>query len=207
MKRYVLLSLLIVLLFAFPVIVSPQIPAPEKAVPAALYRKNGPPNWAEPNKEAFLAGARRGDASAQFWLGEAYEQGLLGNAPDFREALRWLRKSAAQDNPDAQNEVGRMYEKGEGVTRNYVAAAAWYRKAAEHVPDFGGASQGRNNLAMLYMNGLGVPKDYVKAYMWLSLTNFERSLADAKTHLSSTQVLEAERMAEDWKCHHPEPRD
>lgn len=159
MKRYVVISLLIVLPFAFPVLVSPQIPAPEKAVAAALCRKNGSANWAEPNKEAFLAGARRGDAGAQFWLGEAYEQGLLGNAPDFRAALEWLRKSAVQGNPDAQNEVGRMYEKGEGVTRDYVAAAAWYRKAAEHVPDLGGASQGRNNLAMLYINGLGVPRE------------------------------------------------
>jgi len=30
-----------------------------------------------------------------------------------------------------------MYENGEGVPQNYVQAAKWYRKAAEHVPDLG----------------------------------------------------------------------
>ena len=86
-----------------------------------------------------------------------------------------------------------MYEHGEGVPQNYVLAAQWYRKAAEHVPDFGGAGQGRNNLGLLYMDGLGVPKDYVQAYMWFSLTNFETNLSSAKAQMTPAQVLEAER--------------
>jgi TPR repeat protein len=35
-----------------------------------------------------------------------------------------------------------MYKDREGVKQNYVLAAEWYRKAAEHVPNFGGAGQG-----------------------------------------------------------------
>jgi TPR repeat protein len=35
-----------------------------------------------------------------------------------------------------------MYEDGEGVKQSYALAAKWYRKAAEHVPDLGGAGQG-----------------------------------------------------------------
>jgi hypothetical protein len=97
-----------------------------------------------------------------------------------------------------------MYEDGEGVRQNYVFAARWYRKAAEHVPDLGGAGAGRNNLGLLYLDGLGVPKDFVKAYMWFRLTNFEANLSYAKSRMTPEQVFEAERMAAEWKIHHPE---
>jgi hypothetical protein len=97
-----------------------------------------------------------------------------------------------------------MYKDGEGVPQNYVLAAKWYRKTAEHVPDFGGAGQGRNNLELLYMDGLGVPKDYVQAYMWFSLANFEKNLFYAKAQMTPAQVLEAERMASEWNNHHRE---
>jgi uncharacterized protein len=98
------------------------------------------------------------------WLACGYEQGWFGKT-NFPEALKWFGKSAEQGNPDAQNELGRMYENGEGVTQNYALAAMWYRMAAEHVPNLGGAGQGRNNLGMLYLDGHGVPQDYVQAYM------------------------------------------
>lgn len=90
-----------------------------------------------------------------------------------------------------------MYEGGEGTPQNYDLAAKWYRKAAEHVPDLGGAGQGRNNLGMLYLDGHGVPNDYVQAYMWFSLSGFGESnpnLFIAKAHMTSEQILEAERV-------------
>jgi len=42
--------------------------------------------------------------------------------------------------------------------------------------------------------------------MWFSLTNFEKNenLSYAKARMSPAQVLEAERMAAEWKHHHPE---
>ena len=97
-----------------------------------------------------------------------------------------------------------MYEEGKGVERDYVLAAHWYRKAAENVPDRGGAGQARNNLGLLYMEGLGVPKDYVQAYMWFSLTSSEANISYAKAQMTPAQVLEAERMATKWKSHHSE---
>ena len=99
----------------------------------------------EARRKALLARAESGDKGAQMWLGAYYEQGLFGKV-DFQEALRWFRKSAAQGDPDAQVGLGQMYEDGEGVKQNYLVAAKWYRKAAEHVPDFGGAGQGRSAL-------------------------------------------------------------
>jgi hypothetical protein len=164
------------------------------------------PRWTKADKKLLLVRAQQGEAGAQFWLGAAYEQGWFGNT-DFQEALRWLRKAAAHDDPDAQNALGEMYENGEGVQQDYFVAAYWYRKAAEHFPDRGGAGQARNNLGLLYMDGLGVPQDYVQAHIWFSLPNRERNqnLSDAKVRMTPAQLLEAERRAAEWKSHHPEP--
>jgi TPR repeat protein len=174
---------------------------------AALKSKSESAKWTEADERNLLTNARLGDASAQMWLGAAYEQGWFGMI-NFPEALKWFRKSAEQGDPDAQNELGRMYEEGEGVTQNYSLAAKWYRMAAEHVPDLGGAGQGRNNLGMLYLDGHGVPKDYVQAYMWFRLADFESNpnLSFAKAHLIAKQILEAEQLVEMWKSRRIKPQ-
>jgi uncharacterized protein len=156
-----------------------------------------------PDEKVLLARAWQGDASSQMWLGCGYEQGWFGKT-NFPEALKWFRRSAEQGNPDAQVSLGQMYEAGEGVTQNYALAAEWYRKAAEHVPDFGGAGQGRNNLGLLYLDGYGVPKDYVQAYMWFGLSGGEpnSNVQFAKEHMTAEQIVEAERLARDWKIRH-----
>lgn len=163
--------------------------------------------WTEASKRKLIAEAQQGDASSQMWLGCAFEQGWFGQK-NFPEALKWFRRSAEQGNADAQFSLGQMYEEGEGVTRNYALAAEWYRKAAEHVPDFGGAGQGRNNLGLLYLDGHGVPKDYVQAYMWFRLSGGEpnSNLQFAKEHMAAEQILEGERLARDWKIRHGMPK-
>ncbi len=198
--RQLLLPLLIISLFAPFSVPAQQTPRPAQAPSASTSQL---PVWTEADKKVLLGKARHGDAGAQVWLGAGCEQGWFGRV-DFREALTWLRKAAKRGDPDAQNALGQMYADGEGVPQDYILATKWYRKAAEHVPDFGGAGQGRNNLGLLYMYGLGVPKDYVCAYMWFSLTNFETNLSDAKAQMTHAQVLEAERMAAEWKSQHPE---
>jgi uncharacterized protein len=152
----------------------------------------------EVDRRQLLARAQQGDKSAQMWLGTFYEQGQFGQI-DSQEALKWFKKAAVQGDSDAQIELGRMYEDGEGVQQSYAVAAQWYRKAAEHVPDLGGAGQGRNNLGMLYLKGLGVPRDYVQAYVWFRLANSQTNLSDAKNHMTLAQILQAERMAQRWE--------
>jgi uncharacterized protein len=162
-------------------------------------------HWTRAKKRELLAGAERGDASSQMWLGCAYEQGWFGK-PNFREALKWFGLSAEQGNSDAQNSLGQMYEDGEGVAQNYTLAAEWYRKAAEHVPDFEGAGQARNNLGLLYLKGYGVPKDYVQAYLWFSLSGESNpNLQFAKEHMTPDRIFEADRLISDWKFRHAMP--
>lgn len=145
--------------------------------------------------------AEHGDAEAQFWLGVGYEEKWFG-AVDIQEAIRWYRRAAERGDPDAQVELGQKYEDGEGLEQNYTLAAEWYRKAAEHVPDLGGAGQGRNHLGWLYMQGLGVPRDYVQAYFWFSLDGQKGNAADAREHLSPPEIRGVERLRSEWKERH-----
>lgn len=148
----------------------------------------------------MLHAAEQGDSEAQFWLGVAYEQNWFGTV-DIQEAIKWYQKAAEAGDPDAQVELGQKYADGEGVKQSYELAAKWFRKAAEHVPDLGGAGQGRYRLGQLYMEGLGVPRDYFQAYFWLSLWGPDAA-ADAKEHLSLAQVLEADRLLRAWQEQH-----
>jgi TPR repeat protein len=201
MKRRVLFPLVVIPLVASLSLAAPQSPHSTPATSASTSQRS---KWTDSDRKALLIRAQHGDAGAQFWLGAGYEQGWFGRA-NFQLALKWLRKAAGHGDPDAQNSLGQMYEDGEGVQQNHTLAANWYRKAAEHVPALGGAGQGRNNLGLLYMNGLGVPKDYVQAYMWFRLANSDANLSYAKSQMNPAKIIEAERMATEWKNLHPEP--
>ncbi len=77
----------------------------------------------------WLASAEAGDAKAQNYVGEIYEQGL-GGEPDYAKAAKWYRKAAAQGFARAEANLGHLYEKGWGVPRDKLKALNYYRKAA-----------------------------------------------------------------------------
>jgi FOG: TPR repeat, SEL1 subfamily len=53
------------------------------------------------------------------------------DAGDYETALKEFRKLAEKGDAEAQNNLGVMYAKGEGVTQNNKEAAKWYHLAAE----------------------------------------------------------------------------
>jgi len=148
--------------------------------------------------------AETGVPEAQFWLAVAFDQHRFG-ITDEQEALKWFKQAAERGNPDAQVELGSHYEDGDGVEQNYALAAQWYRKAAEHVPDLGGAGQGKNKLGLLYLDGLGVPQDYIQAYMWFSLAGVDHNIAYAADKMTPAQILRAQQMTDEWKKQHLDP--
>ncbi|MBF0462717.1 MAG: SEL1-like repeat protein [Magnetococcales bacterium] len=77
------------------------------------------------------------------------------------KAEEWLRRAAEQGDAKAQYGLGRMLEKGIGVTQDYAGAVAWYRKAAEQ-----GVATAQNQLGDLYRDGRGVAQDYAEAVSW-----------------------------------------
>ena len=77
----------------------------------------------------------------------------------------WLPVAQTQD-PEAQNYVGEIYERGMGLAPDYEAAAIWYRRAAEQ-----GHAAAQVNLGQLYEKGLGVPRYGAIARTWYRLAS------------------------------------
>ncbi|HIF03665.1 MAG TPA: sel1 repeat family protein, partial [Nitrospinaceae bacterium] len=94
------------------------------------------------------------DVRAQFYLGWMYYKGL-GVDQDYKEAVKWFKKSAEQGYANAQYNLGVLYEDGQGVRKDYKQAFKWYRKAAEQ-----GYANAQFNLGFMYDHGQGVRKDY-----------------------------------------------
>jgi hypothetical protein len=55
------------------------------------------------------------------------------------------------------------------------------------------------------MQGLGVPQDAIQAHMWFALAHSEENLKQVQRKMSSEQMLQAQRLAEQWKQEHNSP--
>jgi TPR repeat protein len=153
----------------------------------------------------FGEGVQRDHAKALHWIRKATVKDSTGAIPiarryaehavtpaDVWSAIEWYRISAEAGNPDAQTELGFLYEAS--AVRRFDEAAQWFRKAAQtSAPAMaamgrlcatgeGGVSQdykqaaywyrkaiaadgrsGQYELGLLYERGLGVPQDPVRA--------------------------------------------
>ncbi len=71
-----------------------------------------------------------GSCFGQYVVGVCYDVGCGGVAQDDAEAVRLYRPAAAQGHASAQNNLGSMFEFGEGVARDRTEVIRWYRLAA-----------------------------------------------------------------------------
>jgi hypothetical protein len=114
-------------------------------------QSSAPPAVTAPAPAQELAGT---DAKAG---AAAYEAG------DYDKARRIWQPLAEKGNTQAQRGMGKLYEKGHGVGRDYAAAIKWYRPAAEK-----GDAESQYRLSVAYGYGLGgIKKDEAKAIEWL----------------------------------------
>ena len=94
------------------------------------------------------------------WAG--FDEGMAAyQRGEYETALREFLPLAEQGDAAAQNNLGVMYDNGEGVPQDDAEAVRWYRKAAEH-----GNATAQYNLGDRYRLGLGVPQD--DAVQWYS---------------------------------------
>ncbi|MGH8282996.1 MAG: TonB family protein [Gammaproteobacteria bacterium] len=80
-----------------------------------------------------------------------------GEATTFQNLL----PSAEKGDLEAQDDVGYMYETGEGAPLDYQQAVIWYRRAADQ-----GYAPSERHLGYMYGEGLGVQQDYGQAVIW-----------------------------------------
>lgn len=155
-----------------------------------------------------LAGAH-GHGRAQRLLGDMYKSGEIALpdaarmpagrrdlAPHLVRALEWFGKAAAQDDPEAQFELGQMHAQGLGTRQDFEKAAHWYLRAAEQ-----GHAKAAFNLGFLHAHGQGVEQDYGKAYQWYRIS--ERSgheSAGQSAVLVGRRLAADERELADWRA-------
>ena len=80
---------------------------------------------------------------------------------DYVTALRLLRPRAEQGYPEAQYNLGAMYELGQGVLQDHTAAMSLARKAAQQ-----GHVMAQIHLAHMYYTGWRETQDYAAAMSW-----------------------------------------
>jgi TIR domain/Sel1 repeat len=83
------------------------------------------------------------------------------NQKDYGQAMQWYQKAAAQGDPNAEYDVGILYDKGLGVPQDRGQAMQWFQKAAAR-----GDAPAEYKIGQYYRAGLGVAQDYGQAMQW-----------------------------------------
>ena len=104
--------------------------------------------------------ALKGDANAQYTLGEMYDKGV-GVKNDRFIAQKFYEQSANQGNVNAQYALGSIYEKGRFNVRNIQKSIFWYEKAA--LQDHSGAQY---SLGVIHDNIGGVGGTSEQVLIW-----------------------------------------
>ncbi|HKT15371.1 MAG TPA: SPOR domain-containing protein [Allosphingosinicella sp.] len=145
--------------------------------PALADVKAGVDAWQAGNFDAAVKEWRpfadKGDADAQFNMGQAYKLGR-GVPSDLRLAQSWYQKAAQQGHEQAQANLGLiLFQNGERE-----AAIPWIRKAADH-----GDPRAQYVLGTTLFNGDIVAKDWPRAYA-LMIRAAAQGLPQATTSLT-----------------------
>ena len=97
--------------------------------------------------------------AAEFDKGfEAYGRG------DYAAAFETWLALGRGGHPHAQYNLGQMYRRGQGISRDLAEAAVWYRRAAMR-----NHRSAQYNLGSMYVRGLGIPRDDIQGYKWFAL--------------------------------------
>ncbi|MEQ2009116.1 MAG: hypothetical protein ABMA26_20230 [Limisphaerales bacterium] len=146
------LSLIGSLLFAALLASAAELPI------AALNFYGLSARWAKRPVADIEADAARGDAVAQFYLGQVLLTGR-GVPRDAARGLALLRQSAAQNNAEAMAELGRRQLFGEGLAENFDEALHLARAAASL-----SNGAGLHLLGQLQASGIGLAADATAAF-------------------------------------------
>ena len=147
------------------------VPSPATATPAGtatltpaapLTPAPSTPVEVQPVQVTLMDAANRGDAAAQYEVGERHANGD-GVTQDMAEAAKWFERSANQGLAAAQYRLATQYEKGRGVKQDDRLAREWYEKAAQ-----GGNVKAMHNLAVIHAEGRGTAQDFKTASGWFA---------------------------------------
>jgi uncharacterized protein len=131
----------------------------------------------------FRKAAFQGYARAQVNLGTMLERAVVagrGHA-NKEEAASWYRRAAVQGFAPGQHHLARLYETGDGVTRNIGLAVFWYTKAVNR-----NYAPAQFAMGALRQDGIGLSRNLVEAMHWYQLAA-DQGLQEAREALDELQ--------------------
>lgn len=134
-----------------------------------LYFSSDDKSREAPSKQTIKAlhdAAEAGHPHAMHNLAFGHEHGLNGLEKNLTKARYWYYWSAISGYAGAQNNLGDMYEKGQGTPTDIGLAIYWYTQAAMQ-----GEPTAYLSLGELFLNGTGVAQNFFTAGFWLSLAS------------------------------------
>ena len=140
---------------------------------------------------SLLKLAEKGDAKAQFEVGQALLKESGGTAKKAAIAVLWLNKSANRGNVDAMVALGRLSKTGMGVLQSYAQALKWIQMAANL-----GSAEGMLELGRLYRDGVALERDTVQAYIWMNRAAAMQNHTAAKERDLIARALTADKLKE-----------
>jgi hypothetical protein len=145
----------------------------------------------------ILKRANAGDSIAQYEMALRYADGE-GVPQNYRDAMAWFARAAANGNDNAQWKLGLGYIQGIGVPPDERMAVVWFKRAANH-----GDIRAQRALSDVYLSGRGVPRDYVRAYTWASIAaglrgNDNDRLKVIGSRMTAVQIKDARRRISIW---------
>lgn len=159
-------------------------------------RNDVPQNISEAYKW-LKKGAELGNSGCQWLWGYTFHYGDDGIPVNVNQAIYWLEKAANQDQDDAMEELGELYQDGELVKRDIEKTIYWYKKAAELKNKIA-----IERLAVMYLYGDGVDVNKEKAFKLMKeAASLGGSIAQIKTGIMYDEGIGCEKdryAAEYW---------
>lgn len=121
------------------------------------------------NIDDIRVSAERGDAEAQFKLGQHYCSSTSGSDKNYVTAMKWMVKASNQGNLGATRMIGDFYELGWGVKKDMGTAIKYWRQAADK-----GDAQAQTQIGIMYLTGKKGSPNKTEAMKWLTLALKQR---------------------------------
>ena len=102
-----------------------------------------------------------------------------------KETILKLKLLANKGHPESQNQLGWIYDQGQGVVSNPQKAVEYYLKSANQ-----GFKKAQINIGVMYELGRGVPQDFEEANRWYSKAEKQENNIRKKLNLRNKQRLE-----------------
>lgn len=161
---------------------------------------NGRNDVPKNNEEAYKwlkKGAELGNPWCQWLWGFTLHYGDDGIPVNVNQAIYWLEKAANQNQDDAMEELGELYQDGELVKRDIEKTIYWYQRASELKNKIA-----IERLATMYQYGDGVDVNKEKAFKLMKeAASLGGSTAQIKTGIMYDEGIGCEKdryAAEYW---------